>query len=209
MAYQPIPIINIINIILPKQANKDLKAFNCLNPIIIPNNLNNNNNIFHFSNEYDNIYYYNYMAQSTEKNEINHPKKKPHPKNKFTPTEDQKLINIVKNYDFTLLKQDSEKKSKSDIHNWVEIAKQLDTGRNARQCRDRWINYLSPLVQKNPWTDEEDKLLLQKYQEIGPKWTKIASFFDSRTDINLKNRFKLIQRKFKREAKILLKNVDV
>ena len=85
MAYQPIPIINIINIILPKQANKDLKAFNCLNPIIIPNNLNNNNNIFHFSNEYDNIYYYNYMAQSTEKNEINHPKKKPHPKNKLHP----------------------------------------------------------------------------------------------------------------------------
>ena len=40
------------------------------------------------------------------------------------------------------------------------------------------------------WTDEEDQLLLSLINNFGNKWTKIASFFKGRSDINIRNRYK-------------------
>ena len=71
--------------------------------------------------------------------------------------------------------------------NWDFIASQLP-GRNRRQCRERWKHYLSGDKTK-PWTHEDDELLLKKYAEIGPKWSLISSFFESRTDTQIKNRW--------------------
>jgi hypothetical protein len=44
-------------------------------------------------------------------------------------------------------------------------------------------------VKNPPWTDEQDELLSQKVRELGRRWQRIASFFDGRTDINVKNRW--------------------
>jgi hypothetical protein len=76
--------------------------------------------------------------------------------------------------------------------NWKQIAPSMP-GRSNRQCRDRWINYLNPTPTNNPWTQEEEAFLLKKYQELGPKWTLIATFFTGRTDMNCKNRWHTIQ----------------
>ena len=43
---------------------------------------------------------------------------------------------------------------------------------------------------KRPWTYEEIKLLLEKVNEIGKKWTLISKFFKDRTAISLANKFK-------------------
>ena len=71
---------------------------------------------------------------------------------------------------------------------WIAVAEQLP-GRTARQCRDRWVNYLSPSNKNGPWSHEEDQLLAEKYVEHGPQWTTIAKFFDGRSENNVKNRW--------------------
>ena len=103
-------------------------------------------------------------------------------KSKFTPDEDSKLIQLVNQF---------------GENKWSLIVSFMD-GRNVRQCRERWRHYLSPSISKAPWTMMEDYLLDQKYAEFGPKWKKIAEFFPNRTDINIKNRFLLKQRRMER-----------
>ena len=71
-------------------------------------------------------------------------------------------------------------------HHWNMIAMALP-GRTARQCRDRFQNYLMPGINHSAWTKEEDKLLKEKFKEYGPKWSVIARFFERRSTNCLKN----------------------
>lgn len=61
-----------------------------------------------------------------------------HPKRKFTPEEDARLIQLVQEY---------------GISNWIKIASMLGT-RHSRRCRERYLNYLSPNVSLSPFTPE-------------------------------------------------------
>jgi hypothetical protein len=97
---------------------------------------------------------------------------------KFSPEEDAQLADLVRTY---------------GDEDWVTISCLLP-GRNARQCRERWHHYVCPTVSLAPFTPEEDARLLQKFAELGPKWKSIAVYFDSRTDITLKNRLLLLSR---------------
>jgi hypothetical protein len=122
------------------------------------------------------------------------PFRRPHPKTKFSPEEDELLTSIVREH------------GSSD---WHRVAR-LIPGRNARQCRDRWLNYLSPDVGNGPWSPEEEVLLLQKHGECGAAWKHIASCFVGRTDINVKSRWLLIQRRMRKAAsKSLMANSQV
>ena len=101
------------------------------------------------------------------------------PKIKFTQDEDQILMQAVK---------------KLGTSDWRAVAVHLPN-RNARQCRERWNNYVNPQVSvARPWTEEEDRLLEEKYQELGGKWQTLASFFANRSTNNVKNRFVMLQR---------------
>jgi hypothetical protein len=71
--------------------------------------------------------------------------------------------------------------------------------RNPRQCRDRYQNYLCPALRSDPWTPEEDSLLMQKCAEYGTKWNKIAEFFHDRSDNALRNRWQLLDRREARQ----------
>lgn len=75
-------------------------------------------------------------------------------------------------------------------------------GRNPRQVRERWYTYLSPDVNKKPWTEEEESLLIEKQKEFGNKWKHIASFFDKRTDINVKSKYHQLERQQKKKERI-------
>jgi len=77
--------------------------------------------------------------------------------------------------------------------NWKLIAS-LMPGRTPRQCRERWENYINPSLNKNPWTDEEDRLLEEKFQELGPKWQIIVTFFNGRSKNGIKNRWSNMQK---------------
>ena len=95
-------------------------------------------------------------------------------KRRFTPEEDQLIKQLVE-----------EKKCSS----WEEVAKHVP-GRTGCQCRDRYNSYLfNETKNTKKWTDEEDQLLIKKYQEFGPHWVKISQFFNGRTGNQIKNRW--------------------
>jgi hypothetical protein len=86
--------------------------------------------------------------------------------------------------------------------NWAFIAEHIP-GKTGRQCRERWLNHLSPDLNTRPWTREEDALLFEKYAEFGSRWVDIARFFPHRTDAMVKNRFLVFQRRWNKLPVIL------
>ena len=118
--------------------------------------------------------------------------KMPHLISKFTPEEDEKLKLLIKQY---------------GENDWNTISSKMEK-RNPRQCKDRWVNYLSPNLNFSPWTEEDDKKLIELHNQYGSKWTKLASFFQSRTSINIKNRWLVLHRHQKKEIKKGLKKYD-
>ena len=72
--------------------------------------------------------------------------------------------------------------------NWDRVAQQMGD-RTARQVRERWVNYLSPTIRSDPWTDSEDQLLLDKINELGRAWSSIGHFFNGRSENDVKNRW--------------------
>jgi hypothetical protein len=121
------------------------------------------------------------------------PARRPHPKAKFTTEEDVLLRKLVFQFG-----EDA----------WPQVAQHM-RNRNSRQCKERWNNYLSPNISTAPWTPEEDGLLQQKIRELGQKWVQIATFFPTRTDVNVKNRFNLLSRRSKRTARAPRPPADV
>lgn len=71
---------------------------------------------------------------------------------------------------------------------WDTVSRRMD-GRSARQCRERWVNYLAPTIRNEPWTDDEDKLLVDKIGELGHCWATIGHFFNGRSENDVKNRW--------------------
>jgi len=102
---------------------------------------------------------------------------------KFTQEEDNKLRELVKEI---------------GAKKWIEIAKSMP-GRTGRQCRDRFQNYLSPILTNGPWTKEDDHLLLQKVIELGSTWSKIVTYFPGRSTNNVKNRYNIHLAKYERD----------
>lgn len=92
---------------------------------------------------------------------------------KFTELDDIKLIQFVNQ-----MKKPDWKKISYLMQKW-----------SPRQCRDRYNNYLSPKVQNKKWTEDEDRLLLEKYSLFGPKWSFLTRFFKDRAAANIKNHY--------------------
>ncbi|OHS93771.1 hypothetical protein TRFO_11571 [Tritrichomonas foetus] len=92
---------------------------------------------------------------------------------KFTKPEDTKLLMLVQEY---------------TTKDWKVIAEQM-APRTARQCRERWTNYVNPSLSKDPWTHEEDLLLIEKHSEYGNHWKLIEKYFPARSKNNIKHRW--------------------
>lgn len=92
---------------------------------------------------------------------------------KFTPQEDETLKCLIAQF---------------GSNNWVKIAKFMP-GRNAKQCRDRFCNYLSVFHRKDPWEPEEDEILLSLLSIIGSKWVEISRHIPGRSGNDVKNRW--------------------
>lgn len=92
---------------------------------------------------------------------------------RFTPEEDKILLHAVREL---------------NIKNWDEAA-QLLPGRDARQCRDRYNTSLYKDIDHRKWTKEEDRIIIEQYEVIGPKWMQISTYLDGRSGNNVKNRW--------------------
>lgn len=119
------------------------------------------------------------MLRSGKTHSIYYEERKPLIKRKFTADEDKIIVDLV---------------AANGEKSWKLISSKL-ANRTSRQCRERWRNYLSPFSQNLPWTEEEDKTLLNLHSDLGSQWANIAKHFTKRTDVNVKNRWVLLQRK--------------
>lgn len=117
-----------------------------------------------------------YQINNSESDK-NHPKKlyRVH----FTKTEDERIMELVERF---------------GKKNWALISSFMN-GRTAKQCRDRYCNYLIPGFFQGEWSKEEDELLLKLYKENGSKWSVIKNHFPKRSSNSLKNRWYYFLRK--------------
>jgi hypothetical protein len=106
-------------------------------------------------------------------------------KSKFTAQEDSRLLAVV---------------SQGYCRAWSEVALQMG-GRNPRQCRERWNNYVNPAIITTPWTDAEDRMLDAKFAELGPRWQIIARFFPERSKNQVKNHWMTKQRRLNKKRR--------
>jgi hypothetical protein len=61
--------------------------------------------------------------------------------------------------------------------------------RTGKQCRERWLNQLSPEVRKDSWTEEEDRIILDAHSRLGNKWVAISKLLEGRPANAVKNRW--------------------
>ncbi|KAJ2769090.1 hypothetical protein IWQ56_002686, partial [Coemansia nantahalensis] len=76
---------------------------------------------------------------------------------------------------------------------WSRVAEGI-VGRTDDQCAKRWRESLDPEIDRGKWRPEEDRLLLEKFEELGTQWQKIATFFQGRPGLHCRNRWRKIQR---------------
>ncbi|KAJ3064677.1 Myb-like DNA-binding domain protein, partial [Quaeritorhiza haematococci] len=93
----------------------------------------------------------------------------------WTRTEDLFLRTLVEKY---------------KVGRWTDIASKMP-GRTARQCRQRWMEYLNPKITKGKWMEEENALLKEAVQLYGEnKWSVVAQLVKTRTASQCRQRWK-------------------
>lgn len=114
------------------------------------------------------------QAEQQRKSRLAGPSSK---KVKFTKAEDVKLMMLVQEF---------------STKDWKTIAEHMFP-RTARQCRERWTNYVNPMLSKDPWSKEEDLLLIEKHNEFGNRWKLIERYFPGRSKNNIKHRWSIMK----------------
>ena len=94
---------------------------------------------------------------------------------RFTPEEDELLRKLIN-------------KEKS----WQKISEIM--GRTARQVRERWFRRTDPQLKKGDWEPWEDYLILKNQKVFGNKWALIAEVLPNRSDVSVRDRFKVLKK---------------
>lgn len=114
-------------------------------------------------------------------------------KGKWCPEEDELLKDIVK----------------LNLANWVEIADRFP-GRNAKQCRDRWLYHLSPDINKSKFSEEEDSLIISLYWKYGCSCSKIVEALDNgRNESMVRSRLRALLRNQEESFKLAQSKISL
>lgn len=73
--------------------------------------------------------------------------------------------------------------------NWSVIAKELNTGRTAMQCFQRYQSTHNPRMIKREFTPEEDAKILELVERYGSNWDEISTHIPGRTASQLNHRY--------------------
>ena len=89
--------------------------------------------------------------------------------------------------------------SDGHVPKWTCIARCM-TRKSAKQCRERYLNHLSPTLSKSPFRREEDAHLYRMVKRFGTRWAHFHRvFFPSRSANQLKNRWQTISKTPRRQ----------
>ncbi|KAL7452059.1 hypothetical protein ACHAWC_003803 [Mediolabrus comicus] len=77
--------------------------------------------------------------------------------------------------------------------NWETVSRDMNCGRSARECHDRWTRYLKPGTRKGQWTEEEDAAVL-KVIAVSPdqpftQWADLAPLLPGRSGKQIRDRW--------------------
>jgi len=110
-------------------------------------------------------------------------------RSKFSSLDDKKLSDLVASY---------------GTRDWVKIASFMTT-KSSRQCRERYIHYLDPMIKNDPWTKENDDRLLELFPTIGTRWKQYMIYFPGKSTISIKNRWSSISRRKPKVNSVIIK----
>ncbi|KAF8947706.1 Myblike DNAbinding domain-containing protein [Haplosporangium gracile] len=83
---------------------------------------------------------------------------------------------------------------------WAKIQQHV-LGRTDIQCRERYMNVLTPSLATGPWTQQEVERLDALVEEHGEKWGLIASLMNGRTDNQCARRWRMNKEEDKQKRK--------
>lgn len=91
---------------------------------------------------------------------------------------------------------------------WSEVALEMGD-RTGKQCRERYLNHLTPKLRVEQWSPQEDAELCKLYLILGTKWALMAKILKGRTDNNIKNRFHHLRRRLEKDVSRIIRNREI
>ncbi|CAO2838864.1 unnamed protein product [Amaranthus hypochondriacus] len=113
-------------------------------------------------------------------------------KGAWSPEEDQKLIDFLRNNNGHHVK-------------WKSLPMHAGINRCGKSCRLRWQNYLRPDIKRGPFSKHESNIVIQLQGLLGNRWAAIAERLPGRTDNDVKNHYNSCLKKHKTANQIELK----
>ena len=84
---------------------------------------------------------------------------------------------------------------------WRLLAENVP-GKDSNQCWHRWHRHVNPDINHGPWSEDEDKILMDNHKELGSKWSDYMTLLPGRTSQAIKIRWRRLRLMRSNEAAV-------